>query len=248
MTGWLSSSAGGQLRFETTQWNLVSAAGHDEESHTALASLYRSYCSPVYFFIRRRGYSRQDAQDLTQDFFVHLVEKNAFRRADRNRGKFRTFLLGALEFFLNDASDRDRTEKRGGQSDTIFLDDQTAETQYQLVDPGLTAEQIFDARWVGTLIESALARLQSEMAAAGKEDLFKQIWSFVGGGEDSSYSKVAARTGLTIPAAKAAIHRLRERYREHLRAEIARTVTSFTDFDDEIRTLRALVFDRPNRR
>lgn len=248
MTGWLSSSAGGQLRFETTQWSLVSAASHEEDRRSALESLYRSYCSPVYFFIRRRGCNRQDAQDLTQDFFVHLVEKNAFLRADRSRGKFRTFLLAALEFFLLDASKRDRTEKRGGQSNMVFLDDESAETQYQLVDPGLSAEKIFDARWVGTLIENALARLQAEMSAAGKEELFKQMWSFVAGGEDSSYAKVAERTGLSLAATKAAIHRLRERYREHLRSEIARTVTSFADFDDEIRTLRALVFDRPPRR
>jgi RNA polymerase sigma-70 factor (ECF subfamily) len=153
-----------------------------------------------------------------------------------------------LEFFLLDASKRDRAEKRGGQTDMIFLDDETAEIQYQLVDPGLSAEQIFDVRWVGTLIESALARLQAEMGAAGKADLFKQIWSFVAGGEDSSYAKVAERTGLSLAATKAAIHRLRERYREHLRTEIARTVTSFADFDDEIRTLRTLVFDRPPRR
>jgi RNA polymerase sigma factor (sigma-70 family) len=248
MTGWLSSSAGGQLRFETTQWSLVSAAAQEDERLGALESLYRSYCSPVYFFIRRRGYSRQDAQDLTQDFFVHLVEKNAFRRADRNRGKFRTFLLAALEFFLLDATKRERTERRGGQTVMVFLDDEAAETQYRLVDPGLSAEQIFDTRWVGTLIENALARLQAEMSAAGKEELFKQIWSFVAGGEDSSYAKVAERTGLSLAAAKAAIHRLRAQYREHLRAEIARTVTSFSDFDDEIRTLRSLVFDRPSRR
>jgi RNA polymerase sigma factor (sigma-70 family) len=248
MTGWLSSSAGGQLRFETTQWSLVSAAAQEEERRSALESLYRSYCSPVYFFIRRRGYRRQDAQDLTQDFFVHLVQKNAFRRADPNRGKFRTFLLAALEFFLLDASKREGSEKRGGQTAMIFLDDEAAETQYQLIDPGLSAEQIFDARWVGTLIENALARLQAEMSAAGKEELFKQIWSFVTGGEDSSYAQVAQRTGLSLTAAKAAIHRLRERYREHLRAEIARTVTTFTDFDDEIRTLRKLVFNRPTRR
>jgi len=109
MTGWLSSSVGGQVRFETTQWSLVSAASDEQEKLGALSGLYRSYCTPVYFFIRRRGYSREDAQDLTQDFFLHLVEKNAFSRADPSRGKFRTFLLGALEFFLQHAAERARS-------------------------------------------------------------------------------------------------------------------------------------------
>src|SRR5580700_6089309 len=124
MSPWLSSTAGERIRFETTQWSLVSAAGEDEEKRDALEGLYRSYCSPVYSFVRRHGYSRQDAQDLTQDFFVHLMEKNALTRADPNRGKFRRFLLGSLEFFLRHADARARTEKRGGQAKIIFLDDE----------------------------------------------------------------------------------------------------------------------------
>jgi Sigma-70 region 2 len=106
MTGWLSSSAGGHLAFETTQWSLVSAASDKDQRHTALEGLYRSYSSPVYAFIRRHGYSRQDAQDLTHDFFIHLVEKRAFSRADPHRGKFRKFLLGSLQFFLQHAAER----------------------------------------------------------------------------------------------------------------------------------------------
>jgi RNA polymerase sigma factor (sigma-70 family) len=239
MTGWLSSTAGGHLRFETTQWSLVSAASGDEESRDALEALYRSYCSPVYSFIRRRGHSREDAQDLTQDFFVHLVEKNVFRRVDPRRGKFRTFLLGSLEYFLQNASERAQAQKRGGKVSKIFVDDEAEEEHYQLADPGLTAEQVFDARWARTLIESALVRLQTEMESAGKRKLFDQIWSFIVDGEESSHLKIAQETGLTIAATKTAIHRLRARYRELLRAEIARTVTSPADFDDEIRALRS---------
>jgi RNA polymerase sigma factor (sigma-70 family) len=239
MTGWLSSSAGGDVHFETTQWSLVTAASRDEERRDALASLYRSYSSPVYSFIRRRGYTRQDAQDLTQDFFVHLVEKNTFSRADPNRGKFRTFLLASLEFFLHNAAERTRTLKRGGHAFMVFLDDESAEAQYQLADPGLTAEQIFDARWVGTLIEGAFNRLQAEMDAAGKRELFEQVWGFVTEREESSHVEVAQRTGLTVSATKAAIHRVRERFRELLRAEVARTVANSADFDDEIRMLRS---------
>jgi RNA polymerase sigma factor (sigma-70 family) len=248
MTGWLSSSVGGNLRFETTQWSLVSAAANEEEKLGALAGLYRSYCTPVYFFIRRRGYRREDAQDLTQDFFVHLVEKNAFSRADPSRGKFRTFLLGALEFFLQHDVERAHSQKRGGQSNLVFVDAATAEAQYQLVDSALTAEQIFDARWAGTLIEGALARLQTEMEQAGKRELFEQIWGFVVAEEESSYLEMCQRTGLTMSAIKTAIHRLRSRYRTLLRDEVARTVTSSADFDEEIRALRSSLVGRRTRR
>ena len=248
MSAWLSSSLGERIRFETTQWSLVSAASGDEGRRAALEGLYRTYCTPVYSFVRRRGYSRQDAQDLTQDFFVHLVEKNAFRRADPNRGKFRTFLLGSLELFLQDESRRARAEKRGGQANIVFLDNETPEAHYQLADPGLTAEQVFDARWAGTLIEGAVTRLKTEMERAGKRELFDQILGFVVGGEESSYFEIAQRTGLTVAAAKAAIYRLRERYRELLRSELARTVSSSADFDDEIRALRSSLTGRRSRR
>jgi RNA polymerase sigma factor (sigma-70 family) len=248
MIGWLSSSVGGQLRFETTQWSLVSAASDEQGKRSALEGLYRSYCTPVYFFIRRRGYTREDAQDLTQDFFLHLVEKNAFSRADPSRGKFRTFLLGALEFFLQHTAERARSQRRGGHGGMVFVDAVSAEAQYQLVDSALTAEQIFDARWAGTLIEGALARLQTEMEQAGKRALFDQISGFVIADEESSYLEVAQRTGLTMSAIKTAIHRIRSRYRTLLRDEIARTVTSSADFDEEIRALRSSLVGRRSRR
>jgi len=239
MADWLSSSAGGNIRFDSTQWSLVAAAGADDQNRAAFEDLYRSYCYPVYAFIRRRGYSRQDAQDLTHDFFIHLLEKNTFSRADPLRGKFRTFLLGALEFFLAHANERARAEKRGGNATMIFLDDESAETRYQLIDPGLTAEQVFDARWAAALIEGTVTRLRTESEAAGKGELFNQIRGFLIEGEDSSYADVAERTGLTLAAVRAAIHRLRARYRDLLRSEISRTVASPDDFDDEIRALRA---------
>jgi RNA polymerase sigma factor (sigma-70 family) len=239
MADWLSSSAGGGLRFETTQWSLVAAAAADEEKRPALQDLYRSYAQPIYAFIRRRGYSRQDAQDLTQDFFLHLLEKNTFTRADRLKGKFRSFLLGALEFFLAHASEKARAEKRGGNATLVFLDDESAEVRYQLADPGQTAEQVFDARWAATLIETTVDRLKAENEGAGKGELFNQIRGFLLEGEESSYAQVAERTGLTLGAVRLAIHRLRSRYRELLRAEIARTVVSSGDFDEEVRALRA---------
>jgi len=247
MTGWLSSSAGGHLGFETTQWSLVSAATDDEQRRSALEGLYRSYSSPIYAFIRRHGYGRQDAQDLTQDFFIHLVEKNAFSRADSERGKFRMFLLGSLQFFLQHAAERARTEKRGGKAEIIFLDDETAEAGYQLTDPGQTAEQIFDARWVAAIIEGTLSRLEAEMEQSGKKKLFDQVRGFLLEDEESSYIELAQRTGLTISAVKTAIYRFRGRYRELLRAEVARTVMSSADFHDEIRAFRASVGGRRGR-
>ena len=248
MVGWLSSSAGGQLRFETTQWSLISAAaGEGEQSRHALEDLYRSYCYPVYSFVRRRGHRRQDAQDITHDFFVYLLEKEGFSRALTGHGKFRTYLLRSLEFFLQHADRAARTQKRGGRATLVFLDDQNAETAYQLVDPGLSAEQIFDAQWAMMIVKTTFARLQSEMDQAGKRQLFDHLSGFVVDGEESSYVEAAQRCGLTLPAVKAAIYRLRVRYRELLQAEVARTVASEGDFDAEIRALQASLLNRPRR-
>ena len=239
MADWLSSTAGGSLRFETTQWSLISAAAaEDQQNRAAFEDLYRSYCHPVYAFIRRRGYARQDAQDLTQDFFLHLSEKNAFIRADPNRGKFRSFLLGSLQFFLQHAEERARTEKRGGHARMIFIDDETAEAKYQLTDQRQNAEQVFDARWAATLIQGTVNCLKTEMESAGKAGLFEQIRGFLIDGEDASYQEIAERTGLTLGAVKLTIHRMRARYRELLRAEVARTVVSSADFEQEIQALR----------
>ena len=159
----LDSTAGGRPKFLTTQWGLVAAASAEgtAEARAALDGLYRLYCYPVYAFIRRRGHGRQDAQDLTQDFFVHLLEKSALGRADPQRGRFRSFLLGTLEHFLAHAAERARTVKRGGDCQLVYLDDDTAENRYQLA-ARMTAEKIFEARWAAALIEATLVRLRVE--------------------------------------------------------------------------------------
>lgn len=240
MEHWLSSSASGNIRFETTQWSLVSRVGsEDEENRLAFESLYRGYSHPIYAFIRRRGYSRHEAQDLTQDFFLHLLQKNITNRADPLRGKFRTFLLSALGFFLLHANEKAGTQKRGGDATMVFLDEETAEARYQLTDPAQTAEQIFDARWAAILVQATIDRLKAEMETAGKGELFNQIRGFLIEYAKSSYAEAAQATGLTVPALKTTIHRLRVRYRDLLREEIARTVMSPADFDDEVRALRA---------
>lgn len=242
MAGLLSSSSGQRIRFQSTHWSVVSAAaGPGEAGRTALEDLYQTYCYPVYSFVRRQGYNRQDAQDITQDFFLYLVEKNAFERAAASNGKFRTYLLKGLKFFLQHFDRRNRTQKRGGQTTLVFLDDQVAEEVYQLVDPGLTADQIFDAQWAMMLIDGALANLRLEMEKVGKGALFDELSGFLFAGEEASYQDVAERTGLSLSAVKAAIYRLRLRYREFVRNEVARTVTTHADVDSELSVLESLL-------
>ena len=238
----LDSTAGGRPNFLTTQWGLVSAASAEGavEARTALEELYRLYCYPVYAFIRRRGHSRQDAQDLTQDFFVHLLEKGTLDRADSQRGRFRSFLLGALDHFLAHAAERARAGKRGGGCQWVFLDDDTAEDRYQLAAPeGMTAEKIFEARWAATLVEATFTRLRVELESEGKGHLFEALQGFLLGREEASYQQVADTLSLSLGALKTVIHRLRGRYRALLREEVARTVARPGEIDEELRYLRA---------
>ena len=237
----LDSTAGGRPNFLTTQWGLVAAASAEgsAEARAALEELYRLYCYPVYAFIRRRGHGRQDAQDLTQDFFVHLLEKGTLGRADSQRGRFRSFLLGALDHFLAHAAERARAGKRGGGCQWVFLDDDAAENSYQLAAPeGMTAEKIFDARWAAAIVESAFARLRGELELEGKGHLFEALQGFLLGREDASYQQVADALSLSLGALKTVIHRLRARYRTLLREEVARTVARPADVDEELRYLR----------
>jgi DNA-directed RNA polymerase specialized sigma24 family protein len=238
----LDSTAGGRPNFVTTQWGLVVAASAKgaAEARAALEDLYRLYCYPIYAFIRRRGYGRQDAQDLTQDFFVHLLEKGTLGRADPQRGRFRSFLLGTLDYFLAHASERARATKRGGGCQWVFLDDDAAENSYQLAAPeGMTAEKVFDARWAATLVEVAFSRLRVELESEGKGYLFEALQGFLLGREDASYQQVADALSLSLGALKTIIHRLRGRYRALLREEVARTVAAPTEIDEELRYLRA---------
>jgi RNA polymerase sigma-70 factor (ECF subfamily) len=240
----LDSAAGGQPRFLTTQWGLVAAAAQDStlEAQAALEALYRVYCYPVYAFIRRRGYGRPDAQDLTQDFFVHLLEKATLGRADPQRGRFRSFLLGALDHFLAHAAERARARKRGGGCQWVYLDDDAAEARYQLAAPeGITAEQVFEARWAAALVESAFSRLRAEMAAEGKGPLFEALQEFLLSAEHApgQQQRVAEAMGLSLAGLRTALHRVRRRYRALLREEVARTVADPADVEDELHHLYA---------
>jgi RNA polymerase sigma factor (sigma-70 family) len=238
----LDSTSGGRPNFVATQWGLVAGASAEGsvEARAALEELYRLYCYPIYAFIRRRGNGHQDAQDLTQDFFVHLLEKGTLGRADPQRGRFRSFLLGALDYFLAHAAERARTAKRGGCCQWVFLDDDETEERYKLAaHEEMTAEKLFEARWAATLVEAAFVRLRDELESDGKGDLFQKLRGFLFGGEKVSYQQVADALNLSLGAVKTSIHRLRGRYRVLLREEVARTVARPEEIDEELRHLRA---------
>jgi RNA polymerase sigma-70 factor (ECF subfamily) len=238
----LDSTAGGRPNFLTTEWGLITASAEGSaEARAALEGLYRAYCYPVYTFIRRRGHSRPDAQDLTQDFFIHLLEKSTLSRADPQRGRFRSFLLGALDHFLAHAAERAAACKRGGGRQIVFLDDETAETQYQLAAPeSLTAESLFDARWALTLLGYALERLARQYALGYKEAVFEALKGFVAlgtSGPESSYEKAAQTLGVGVGTVKTLIYRLRKQYLALVREEVARTVTDPAEVEGELRAL-----------
>ncbi len=232
--------AAGQT-FATTHWSVVLTAGHDSApgAREALETLCRTYWYPLYAYIRRRGYGEQDAQDLTQGFFARLVEKNYLEAVGRQKGKFRSFLLAALNHFLSDEWDRARAEKRGGGQTFISLDDHTAEERYRLepVDR-MDAEKIYERRWALTLLEQVLRQLEAEFAATGKRPLFEQLKVFLLDEKGvGSYAESAARLEMTEVALRVAVHRLRQRYGELFRDEIAHTVARPDEIEEEVRHL-----------
>ncbi len=231
----------GGASFATTHWSVVaqSALTNVPEAENALAKLCETYWPPIYSFIRRRGYSPADAQDLTQSFFAFFLRTKAYARTDRLHGKFRSFLLASVKNFLADNRDRDQAIKRGGDYQFVFLDQETAEVFY---DPASasdsSAEHLFELRWAKTLTGGALNTLREELQAEGKLQLFEQLKNFLTGGSVlPSYDDAAARTGLRRATVKTHVHRLRQRYREIVRCEIARTVSSPHEIDEELHYL-----------
>jgi RNA polymerase sigma-70 factor (ECF subfamily) len=206
-----------------------------------LEKLCRIYWYPLYAFSRRRGYGVADAQDLTQGFFERLLEKDYMRAVDPKKGKFRSFLLAALEHYLANDWRRRNTQKRGGQLAFLSLDDGSAEQQYlQVPATNLSPEKLFEQQWATATLEQVLRRLRDEHAAAGKVALFEELKTFLTGEKQAtSHAERAAKMGTTEAALKMAVSRLRQRYRELLRAEIANTVARPEDIDDEMRALFA---------
>jgi RNA polymerase sigma-70 factor (ECF subfamily) len=231
-------------RFATTRWTLIAAAQRAApEARAALADLCRAYWYPLYAYIRRRGHDAGAAEDLTQAFFTRLIEKDVLAVASPDRGRFRSFLLKACQHFLANEHERAQALKRGGGR-VVSLELGDAEGRYRLEPThGQTPERLFERRWALTLLAQVLGRLRDEYDARGKGRLFEALKGQLGGERTAAYAALGAELGLKEGAVKAAVHRLRKRYGELLRAEIADTVASPAEVEDEIRALFAAVAD-----
>jgi len=241
------ADTGGWPVFVTTHWSVVLAAGHASSpgAQEALERLCRTYWYPLYAFVRRQGHQAHEAEDLTQEFFARLLAKEYFGRADPALGRFRNFLLACLKNFLSEQRRQAGRLKRGGGQTIISWDSQTAEERYQSepADP-LTPENVYDRRWALTLLEQALARLGEEQAAAGKQAVFAQLKEYLWGeGGGVGYAEVAGHLSMTEGALKVTVHRLRRRFRELLREEVAQTVATGQDIDEELRYLISVIRD-----
>ena len=224
---------------------MVVTAWHSDtpRARDALARLCQTYWFPLYAYVRRRGQSPEDAQDLTQEFFARLLEKNWVENADQAKGRFRSFLLSAMNHFLSDEWDRARAQKRGGGVSLVPLQLDTAETRYGLepVD-NVTPEWSFELRWALTLLEAVLNRLRGEYEREGKADLFAALNPcLVGERTSQPYVELARQMGVSESLVKSAVHRLRQRYRQLLRDEIANTVAASDEVEEELRHLFAVL-------
>ena len=233
------------MQFTTTHWSVVLAARDtaSPQAEAALAELCRTYWYPLYAFVRRKGHSPHDAQDLTQAFFARLLEKNYVAQADRERGRFRSYLLMALTHFLADEWDKARCVKRGGGREMISFDAASAEERYRLepIDQ-LDAAKLYERRWVTTLFDKVLARLEQEFRDSGKGERFDGLKSSLLAEPDGpSYSALGAQLGLTESVVKQAVHRMRRRYRELFREEIAQTVAGPDEVEDELNHIFAVL-------
>jgi RNA polymerase sigma-70 factor (ECF subfamily) len=241
-----TTSAGQQAAwFTTTHWSLVLNAQDpaSPQASEALEKLCGSYWYPLYAYVRRLGKDEHTAKDLTQAFFARLLEKNYLKQADRQRGKFRSFLLGALKHFLADEWDKSQAQKRGGGRIILSFDEQTAEDRY-LLEPAdeTTPDKLFDRRWALMTLEQAVGRLRKEYQDTGKGPLFEQLQDFLSGAQgDAGYAGAAARLGMTENTLKSYVRRLRLRNREILREVIADTVASPSQIDEELRDLSAVL-------
>jgi len=230
--------------FPTTSWSLVLAAAANPTpgSHASLAALCKVYWLPIYCFIRRNGYDKEEAEDLTQAFFTVMLEKNYLSDADRDRGRFRTFLLTVVKHFLANEWDKAHALKRGGGM-LIPIDSAEAEAWYapEAVEHE-TPQSLFERRWAQSLLERVMAKLQAEFSVRGKAEYFDRLSPLLNGYPTAKgYEALAAELGASPGALRATVHRMRRRYRELLRAEIAETVSTPADIDDEIHFLLAAV-------
>ena len=227
--------------FATTHWTVVLAAGRKStpQADVALEELCRTYWYPLYGYVRRHGHSREDAEDLTQAFFARFLEKNYLEGLRAEKGKFRAFLLASLKHFLANEWDKSQRQKRGGGATLLSLDWQDADTRYQ-IDPAdtLSPDKLFDRAWAVTLLERVIVRLRDECAADGRSALFDRLKPFLMvGRSDIPHAQAAAELGMAEGAVRVAVHRLRRRYRQLLREEIAQTLSDPVQVDEEMRAL-----------
>ena len=233
------SLAPGAREFLTTHWSVViRARGDGSGAQAALGKLCEAYWYPLYAYVRRQGMPAHDAQDLTQEFFARLLAKGWLAGVDRDLGRFRSWLLASLKHFLANEWDKSRAKKRGGGAVLFSFDELDAENRLRHEPADDSAEKLYDRRWAMMLLDAVMARLRAEMAGAGKLAHFEAL-KFCLAGEKTAYVEVGARLAMSEGAVKVAVHRLRERYRALLRAEIAETVASPDEIEDELRALLA---------
>ncbi|MBV8096663.1 MAG: sigma-70 family RNA polymerase sigma factor [Acetobacteraceae bacterium] len=232
------------VRLDSTRWTVVleAAQSRTHGGPAALARLCARYWQPLYGFARRRGYGPEDAQDLVQGFFAHLIERRALRRVERSKGRFRSFLLACFQKFMAKETRRASAEKRGGCVGIVRLDwrDEEGRLSVEPEDP-LTAEILYDARWALFLLRRATDQLEQEQIAAGKGAAFQTLKAFLGGEgarTNVSYEEAAGVLKVGVPAVKTLIHRLRQRHAQLVRAEVERTVEDPNDVEAELRSLR----------
>jgi RNA polymerase sigma-70 factor (ECF subfamily) len=227
--------------FAATRWTVVLAAGQRgaPQADVALEELCRTYWYPLYAYVRRHGHSREDAEDLTQAFFARLLEKDYLKGISREKGKFRAFLLVAVKRFLANEWDRASSQKRGGGVRPLSLDWLDADQRYQ-INPAdtLSPDKLYDRAWAVTVLEQVITRLRDESAAEGKARLYEQLKAFLMAGKsDIPYAQAAAALEMTEGAVRVAVHRLRQRYRELLREEIAQTLSDPAQVEEEMQAL-----------
>jgi RNA polymerase sigma-70 factor (ECF subfamily) len=233
----------GSSQFPVTRWSLVVAAGDPQrkEARSALVSLCEHYWYPLYAYLRRRGYPSYEAQDLTQDFFVRVLEGRYLDRADPEKGRFRSFILTSLKFFVSDEADRRRAGKRGGGM-VAPLAFSSGEERYQR-EPAHdeTPERIFERRWALSVLDRVVENLRNEFVHHGRPEHFERLKVFLLGQSDAPYAALAREMNTSEGALKVAIHRLRKRYRELFRLEIADTVADPAEVEAELRFLAAVL-------
>ena len=243
MNGETMHTLAGPSEFPTTRWTLVVAASDPKrkECRSALASLCENYWYPLYAYLRRRGYPADQAQDLTQEFFIRVLEGRYLDRADPEKGRFRAFLLTSLKFFVADEEDRNRAQKRGGGA-LLPLEFSSGEERYQR-EPAHdeTPERIFERRWALSVLDRVVEKLRDEFVRHGRAEHFERLKVFLLGRSDAPYAALAHELNTSEGALKVAIHRLRKRYRELFRQEIADTVADPAEVESELRFLAAVL-------